>query len=155
MPKANGLSTLQRRTLFSSLRNAARECGEPPEEYRHRIMREELDVEHLYQVSATSGFDALMARICRDAGDDARAIKFALATSTRLRHKLVEAAEAIAPGNALGYLAGVMLQSHTVRGYGQPTLAARLASDTGWLDLTDPQLRRLLAMLKTHLRRRP
>ena len=44
-------------------------------------------------------------------------------------------------------------QSHTVRGYDQPALAARLASDSGWLDLTNPQLRRILAMLKTHLRR--
>ena len=58
------------------------------------------------------------------------------------------------PGNALGYVAGVMIQSRTVRGYDQPALAARLASDTGWLDLTNPQLRRILAMLKTHLRRK-
>ena len=40
-----------------------------------------------------------------------------------------------------------------MRGYDQPTLAARLTTDSGWLDLTNPQLRRLLAMLKTHLRR--
>jgi hypothetical protein len=46
-----------------------------------------------------------------------------------------------------------MIQSHTVRGYDQPALAASLASDSGWLDLTNPQLRRLLAMIKTHLRR--
>ena len=153
MSKPNGLSESQRRTLFSSLRNAAREVGEPPEVYRRRIMAEELDVESLSQVTPTSGFDKLMARICRDAGDDANAIKYALATSTRLRHLVIDAAEALAPGSALSYVAGVMIQSHTVRGYDQPTLAARLASDTVWLDLTNPQLRRLLAMLKTHLRR--
>ena len=110
-------------------------------------------MEHLSQVSATTGYDTLMARICRDAGDDANAIKYALATSTRLRRLVTDTAEALAPGNALGYVAGVMIQSHTVRGYDQPALAARLASDSGWLDLTNPQLRRVLAMLKTHLRR--
>lgn len=150
---ANGLSQSQRRTLFATIRAAAREQGEQPEAYRKRVMAEELGVEHLSQVTATTGFDTLMARICRDAGDDANAIKYALATTTRLRHLITDAAEALAPGNALGYVAGVMIQSHTVRGYDQPTLTARLASDSGWLDLTNPQLRRLLAMLKTHLRR--
>lgn len=146
----NGLSQSQRCTLFATIRAAAREQGEQPEAYRKRVMAEELGVEHLSQVTATTGYDTLMARIC---GDDANAIKYALATSTRLRHLITDAAEAIAPGNALGYVAGVMIQSHTVRGYDQPTLTARLASDSGWLDLTNPQLRRLLAMLKTHLRR--
>lgn len=150
---ANGLSQSQRCTLFATIREAAREQGEQPEAYRKRVMAEELGVEHLSQVSSTTGFDTLMARICRDAGDDANAIKYALATSTRLRRLVMDAAEALAPGSALAYVAGVMIQSHTVRGYDQPTLAARLASDTGWLDFTDPQLRRILAMLKTHLRR--
>lgn len=149
----NGLTQPQRRTLFTAIREAAREQGEEPEAYRKRIMAEELGVEHLSQVSATTGYDTLMARICRDAGDDANAIKFALATSTRLRHLVIDAAEALAPGNALGYVAGVMIQSHTVRGYDQPALADRLTTDSGWLDLTNPQLRRILAMLKTHLRR--
>ena len=149
----NGLTQSQRRTLFATIREAAREQGEEPEAYRRRVMAEELGVEHLADVSRGSGYDQLMARVCRDAGDDARAIKFALATSTRLRHLVVETAEILAPGNALGYVAGVMIQSHTVRGTDQSTLAARLASDSGWMDFTDPQLRRILAMLKTHLRR--
>ena len=151
---ANGLTQAQRRTLFAAIREAAREQGEDPEAYRKRVMAEELGVEHLADVSRGSDYDQLMARVCRDAGDCARAVKFALATSTRLRHLVVEAAEILAPGNALGYVAGVMVQSRTVRGTDQPTLAARLASDSGWMDFTDPQLRRILAMLKTHIRRR-
>ena len=153
MANQPGLTQVQRRTLFAALREAAREQDEQPEAYRRRVMAEELGVEHLADVSRGSDYDQLMARVCRDAGDDARAVKFALATSARLRHLVVEAAEILAPGHALGYVAEVMIQSHTVRGYDQPTLAARLASDTGWLDLTNPQLRRILAMLKTHLRR--
>ena len=151
---ASGLTQSQRCTLFATVREAAREQGEPPEAYRKRVMREELGVEHLADVSRGSGFDRLMARVCRDAGDDAGAIRYALASTARLRALIVDAAEALAPGgHALAYIAGVLLQSRTVRGVDQPTLAARLARDSGWLDFTDKQLRRILAMLKTHLRR--
>ena len=149
----NGLTQPQRRTLFAAIREAARETGEQPEAYRKRVMLEELGVEHLSAVSRAEGYDQLMARVFRDAGEDARAVKFALATSTRLRHLITEAAQTLAPTNPLGYVAGILIQSHTVRGLDQPTLAARLSSDSGWMDLTDPQLRRILAMLKTHLRR--
>ena len=150
---ADGLTDAQRRVLFATIREAARECGETPEVYRKRVMAEELGVDHLSKVSRGSGYDTLMARICRDAGDDASALKYALATTTRLRRLITEAAALLAPGNPLGYVAGVMIQSRTVRGYDQPTLAARLASDSGWLDMSAPQLRRVLAMLKTHIRR--
>ena len=148
-----GLTYSQRHAFFAAVRDAARELGEPQETYRKRIMSEELGVDHLADVSRTSGFDRLMARACRDKGDDAHAIAYALSAVSRYRHLIVDAAEKLAPGNALAYIAGVMIQSHTVRGCDQPTLAARLKADSGWLDLTDPQLRRILAMLKTHLRR--
>lgn len=150
---SNCLSQSQRMTLFAMIREAAREQGEQPEAYRKRIMAEELGVDHLSEVSRGSGFDRLMARVCRDAGDDARAIKYSLSAVARYRHLIVETAEKIAPGNALEYVAGVMIQSRTVRDVRPAILAARLSTDSGWLDLTDPQLRRLLAMLQTHLRR--
>ena len=153
MSSRPGITYAQRNVLFRMVADAAREVGEVPEEYRKRVMREELGVEHLADVSRGSGFDRLMSRVCRDAGDDAGAIKYALASTARLRALIVDAAERLAPGNALSYVAGVMIQSRTVRGVDQPTLAARLASDSGWLDFTDAQLRRVLAMLKTHLRR--
>lgn len=149
----SGLTQSQRMTLFATIREVAREQGEQPEAYRKRIMAEELGVDHLSEVSRGSGFDRLMARVCRDAGDDARAIKYSLSAVARYRHLIVETAERIAPGNALEYVAGVMIQSRTVRDVRPAILAARLSTDSGWLDLTDPQLRRLLAMLKTHLRR--
>lgn len=149
----NCLSQSQRMTLFATIREAAREQGEQPEAYRKRILREELGVDHLSEVSRGSGFDRLMARVCRDAGNDARAIKYSLSAVARYRHLIVATAEKIAPGNALEYVAGVMIQSRTVRDVRPAILAARLSTDSGWLDLTDPQLRRLLAMLKTHLRR--
>ena len=149
----NGLTQSQRMTLFATIREAAREQGEQPEAYRKRILAEELGVDHLSEVSRGSGFDRIMARVCRDAGNDARALKYSLSAVARYRHLIVKTAERIAPGNALEYVAGVMIQSRTVRDVRPPSLAARLSTDSGWLDLTDLQLRRLLAMLQTHLRR--
>ena len=153
MSKPSGLSESQRRTLFAAIRDAARECGEPPEAYRKRIMREELDVEHLSQVSATSGFDTLMARVCRDAGDLQRATMYVTQATRRLQHLIVEAARRIAPDDPCGYIAGVMRQSRLAPIGDDATLADRLRSGAAWLDVPEPHLRRILAMLKTHLRR--
>jgi len=144
----------QRKVLFRMIRPAAFEAGEDPEVYRKRIMKEELGVEHLSEVSSTTGYDRLMSRISRDSGDDASAIKYALAATGRVRRLIMEAAEKIAPGNALGYVAGVLIQARMVRGCGEVTLAARLASDFGWTVFTARQLRQVLAILKVHLRRR-
>lgn len=148
-----GLTNSQRHVLFATIRAAAGELGEDQEAYRKRVMAEELGVEHLCDVSRSTGYDLLMARICRDAGYCDSAIKYALSAVNRYRHLIVERAEKIAPGNALGYVAGVMIQSRTVRDVRQAALAARLETDSGWLDFTVPQLQRLLAMLATYLRR--
>lgn len=153
MPRPSGLTPAQRRTLFAMIRQAAGELGEHAESYRRRIMAEELGAEHLSQVSPTLGFDTLMARACRDAGDDASAIKYALGATTRLRHLILEAAELIAPDSPLVYVAGVMLQSHTVTGLDRAVLTAHLSHESFWCKLSASQLRRVLAMLKTHLRR--
>lgn len=150
----NGLSQSQRRTLFATIREAAREQGEQPEAYRKRIMADELGAEHLAQVSPTLGFDTLMARACRDAGDTASAIKYALGATTRLRHLILEAAAQIAPHAPLEYVAGVMLQSRTVTGINLVLLVARLSQESFWCQLSASQLRRVLAMLLTHLRRK-
>ena len=149
-----GLSESQRRALFASVRGAARETGEDPEADRRRIMREELGVEHLCQVSPASGFDRLMARACSDAGDYARAGDYAVASSRRLRRLVEEAAREIAPAHPFLYVAGVMVQSGIARTRDADALAASLEGGTGWLDYPDGDMRRVLAMLKTHLRRR-
>lgn len=150
-----GLTNAQRHILFAAVRKAAAELGEASSEaYRKRVMAEELGVEHLNDVSRSWGFDRLMARFCRDAGDYDRAIKYELSAIDRYRVLIVAAAEKIAPGNALGYVAGVMIQSRMARGGQSSALAASLATPFGWLGLDQAQLRRLLAMLKTHLRRK-
>lgn len=150
------LTQSQRRTLFAAIRSAAKDQGEEAEPYRRRIMAEELGVEHLSQVSPTLGFDTLMARICRDAGDDAGAIRYATASTNRLRHLIKEAAEILAPGHELNYVAGLMSQSGIIQGFNgeRQLLASRLESDAIWASITPENLRRILAMLKTHIRRR-
>ena len=149
----SGITDSQRLMLLAAVRRAAGELGEEQEAYRKRVMSEELGVDHLCDVSRGGGFDVLMARICRDAGDYDRAIGYSLSAAGRYRHVIVAAAEEIAPGGALEYVAGVMIQSRMVRDEAVPELAARLKADSGWLDFTMPQMRRLLAMLRTYLRR--
>ena len=149
-----GLTQPQRRTLFAAVREAAARQGEMPEAYRRKVMAEELGVEHLAQVSSTSGFDALMARISRDAGDLRRAAHYATQASHRLQYVILGAARRIAPADPCGYVAGVMVQSRLAPLAETDVLADRLRSGSAWRDVPVPHLRRVLMMLKTHLRRR-
>ena len=148
-----GLTQPQRRTLFATIREAAREQGEEPETYRRRIMRDELGVDHLSQVSATSGFDALMARAYSDAGDAQRAAIYATQAARRMQHVIIEAARRLAPADPCAYVAGVMVQSRLAPVGDNATLADRLRDGSAWLDVPEPHLRRILVMLKTHIRR--
>lgn len=155
----NGLSQSQRRALFASIREAAREQGEQPEAYRKRVMAEELGVESLSQVGRGGDFDKLMSRICQDCGDFARALSYSKGSFSRLKHLIVRAAERIVAGkpdwrgSAYDYIAGVMRQSGMIPATTPRIWCERLVSDSGWLDFTEPQMRRLLMMLSTHLRR--
>ena len=158
MPKTT-ITQLQRRALFLAIRPAAQEVGEEPEAYRRRILREELGVEHLADVSRGSGFDKLMSRIWQDRGDYARALDYETGSFSRLKHLIVKAAERIVSarpdwrGTAYDYIAGVMRQAGMIPADTPRAWCDRLATDSGWSDLTEPQLRRLLLMLQTHIRR--
>lgn len=157
MSSRTGLTALQRRTFFVGLRPAAQEVGEEPNDYRMRIMREELGVDSLADVSRGAGFDKLMARIWRDRGDYARALTYSMQSFSRVRHMIVEAATRIVresgyPGTPYAYIAGVMIQSKMVKG-SVPDWADKLPSENAWLDFTEPQMKRLLMMLNAHIRR--
>ena len=153
------LTPLQRRLFFMAIRPAAQEVGADLEECRKRILKEELGVEHMSDVGKTGDFDKLMSRIYQDRGDYARALEYSTGSVSRLAHLAVKAAERIVAakgdwsGTAYDYIAGVMHQSGMAKG--RPSiLAARLASESGWLDFTEPQLKCLVMMLNTHVRRR-
>ncbi len=148
------LTQAQRRTLFMAAHAAARARGEQPEAYRKRAMSEELGVEHLAQVSSTTGFDALMARFSRDSGDVSRAAHYATQAVHRLQYVILEAARRLAPADPYAYVAGVMIQSRIAPVADTTMLSNLLRCGSAWSDVPVPHLRRVLMMLKTHLRRR-
>ena len=114
---AKTLTPLQRRLFFMAIRPAAKDFGEEPEAYRRRILREELGVEHMSEVSRGDGFDKLMSRIWADRGDYERALFYSKGTEVRLVHLIVDAAKKIVvaspdyDGTAYKYVVGVMAQS--------------------------------------------
>ena len=111
------LTPLQRKALFMGIRPAAIEVGEDPEVYRKRILKEELGVEHLDEVSRNGGFDKLMSRIWADRGDYERALSYSKGSEVRLVHLIVDAAKKIVAaspdydGNEYQYVVGTMAQS--------------------------------------------
>lgn len=149
---ANGLSQSQRRTLFATIREAAREVGEEQEAYRRRVMAEELGVEHLADVGHTSDYDRLMARICKDAGKYDLASRYADGDLKRYRRSIMALAERIAPGNEYRYLAGVLIQAKILNG--EPDMVeSHLHGDSAWRAISTDSLRRVFIMLSTHLKR--
>lgn len=153
------LTPSQRRAFFMALRLAADEVGEDPEPYRRRILKEELGVEHLGDVSRTGGFDKLMARIWSDSGDYDLALQYSQGASVRFVRLIVDAGQKIVAkkgdwtGTAYDYIAGVMIQCGMVQGR-PAVVAAQLESGSGWDRFDKGQLRRLLVMLATHLNRK-
>ena len=154
-----GLTNAQRHILFAAVRKAAAELGEASSEaYRKRVMAEELGVEHLSDVSRSWGFDRIMARFSSDGGDFDRALSYSLAAVGRYRSVIMRTAQAIlaySPASKtrpVDYVAGIMLQSRMIKD-ASPLYVSRLESDSGWLDFTVPQLKSLLAILSTHLRK--
>jgi hypothetical protein len=151
------LTESQRRTFFAAIRPAAADVGENVDDYRHRILHEELGVDSLSEVSRGAGFDKLMARIWCDRGDYAQALKYSQQSFARVRHLIVDLATRIVrknghSGTPYAYLAGVMVQAKMIEGP-VSKWSERLPNETAWLDFTEPQLRRLLMMLNTYIRR--
>ena len=155
------LSAMQRRTLFAYLRPAAIEVGEDPESYRKRILREELQVEHLSEVSRGDGFDKLMSRICQDSGDFERAIVYAQGSLKRLKHLCVQAARQIlaaAPeqptrSTPYDYIAGVMYRARLIAEKPTKVFAEGLVSDAAWMRFSQVDIKAVLMMLNAHLSR--
>lgn len=147
----------QKRTFFREVRLAAAEIGEEAETYRKRIMSEELGVSSLSEVSATSGFDKLMVRVATDKGDYELALKYTSNTLNRVVKLIVDAAIKIVKvkgsGDFRDYIHGVMLQSGMLKKPMGACLRERLAFSDGYMDYSEAEVKRLLYMLTTHLRR--
>ena len=70
MANPSGLTPAQRAAFFRALQAASIELGydtpEARETYRKEVMREEAGVEHLADLSRTTGFDRVMRRFAAD-----------------------------------------------------------------------------------------
>ena len=159
----NQLTTLQRATLFAHVKNAAAECGEKPEAYRKRIMREELGVDHLSEVSRTDGFDRLMCRMLKDCRDYSHALDYTGGDVRRLRYLALSAARQCCDGVPLAdsdeqamlckYVASIMVNMKLSR-LSSGALAIQLPRDDGWDDFTPMQLKQVVAALNLQVRRK-
>ena len=159
----NQLTQLQRATLFAHVKNAAAECGEKPEVYRKRIMREELGVDHLSEVSRTDGFDKLMCRMLKDMGEYSQALNYIGGDIRRLRYLALSAARQCCDGSPLSdadaeamvckYVAGLMVRMNLSR-LSPGALAIMLQRDDGWDDFTPMQLKKVVAALNLQVRRK-
>lgn len=159
----NQLTTLQRATLFAHVKNAAVECGEKPEAYRKRIMREELGVDHLSEVSRTDGFDRLMCRMLKDCGDYSHALDYTGGDVRRLRYLALSAARQCCDAAPLSdadetsmlckYVAGIMVNMKLSR-LSSGALAIQLQRADGWDDFTPLQLKKVVAALNLQIRRK-
>ena len=153
------LTSLQRATLFAHVHKAASEQGVDPEKYRKMIMREELGVDHLSEVSRTDGFDRLMCRMLKDEGDYSHALDYVGGDVKRLRHLALSAAAKICDGAPFDvermlcrYVAGVMINMK-YSSLDRDALAIRLQRDDGWDDFTTMQLKKVVAALNLQVRR--
>lgn len=156
----NRLTSLQRATLFAHVHKAASEQGVDPEKYRKMIMREELGVDHLSEVSRTDGFDRLMCRMLKDCGEYSHALDYVGGDVKRLRHLALSAAAKICDGATFDvermlcrYVAGVMINMK-YSSLDRDALAIRLQRDDGWDDFTPMQLKKVVAALNLQVRRR-
>ena len=68
----DGITVKQRSAYFRAFGDACRELGlatgEEREEYRHRVMMEEVGKASIKDLDRTGDFDKVMARFCLDAG---------------------------------------------------------------------------------------
>lgn len=155
----NNLTPLQRRILFRELGATAFALGEDKEQYRKRVMRETVGVDHLSEVTRTDGFDSMMRRILQDRGDYQRASEYILGGLARLRYLIREAAEKIVAaksyqGSAYDYIAGVMIQNGMLPSYtARSSAAEKLMHEAGWVDFTDRQVKLVLIILQKEVAR--
>ena len=149
---ASGLSQSQRAALFAAARKAAGTLGEDREEYRKRVMREELGVDHLADVGRGRAFDRLMMRMAADAGDYSSAMRYELSDAARVAYLVKVCCLQLMQlkggdeADAGRYLGGLLDQARVPNG---------VYADDGsiWIDLAPSDALAVFKMLDTHRRR--
>lgn len=156
------LSKSQLGTFFSEVKKAAENVGQDVEEYRKEIMRQEVGVEHLRDVTKTTGYDKLMQRVYSDQGNYEKALSFVggdvkrmrfLAIRTATRILLNKGEAGIGDRAVMSYIAGLMTQMH-LSTLDREHLTVQLMRENGWDDFPAARLRQVVSALSIHARRK-
>jgi len=155
------LTAMQLKRFFQEAKKAAENVEMTLNDYKKRILSEELGVEHLHDVTKTTGYDKLMQRVFADQGNYERAIDFVGGDIKRLRFLATRAATRIllnrgetAAGDMMvaKYIASVFFQMGFTT-LDRDALAFKLMRPNGWDDFTDLQVKKVVAALQKHVRR--
>ena len=158
MGKPQSITPKQRQSFFRAHHAACINLGlddaASREEYRKRVMREEVGVEHLADIGRTGPFDRVMKRFAADAGDYETACRFAVgdearkATLIRICCAQVLQLKGAPAGStdAADYLAGIVEQARIPCG-------RDVIDSSFWLDCNPDHLLTLFQILDTHRRR--
>lgn len=152
MSKVTSLTKPQLSAYWRAASAAAREVGEPLDEYRKRVMSEECGVSSVKALNRTGDFDKVMARFAVDAGDYEAAGRYATADARRMAvlvsiccaQVMQLKGEPEGSTAAADYLAGIVRQAH---------LPCGTADGCFWLDCPPESLLALFRILDTHRRR--
>ena len=146
------LTKPQLAAYWRSAAAAARNIGEPVDNYRKRVMREECGVSSVKALNRTGDFDKVMARFAVDAGDYEAAGRYATADVRRMAvlvsiccaQVMQLKGEPEGSTAAADYLAGIVRQAQ---------LECGTRNGSFWLDCPPDSLLSLFQMLDTHRRR--
>lgn len=137
---------------------ACRELGiESPQDrdaYRHDLMWETCRAKHLSDVSATQGYERLMARVAADAGDYQLAGNFSIGDERRMGAMIDDCARQVfeimtgtkdKAADRIAYVSGILEQSGLRR--------SRINSSAWWMDYDAEKPLKVFMILDTHRRR--
>jgi hypothetical protein len=130
---------------------------EDKDAYRKQVMQEETGKSSVKELNRTADFDAVVQRFLVDGQSYNQALHFNGAALSRLHYLIGEAAAKIVAaskfrGSGWAYVVGVMIQARIIDGT-PAQWADRLASSSVWMDFAEKDVRRVLCMLTTHVRR--
>lgn len=140
----NTITCAQQKQFWVAFSAACRNLGisgcADKEKYRKEVLKKDGGVEHLKDLDRTGGYDKVMVRLSVDAGLYEAACKYLASTAKRFIAVIrVKATEIAGEAHWLDYVNGVKDRAGL--------------RDRSFEDLTDTELRAIIAILDTHHRR--
>lgn len=152
----HAVNRAQYQKFFVMLRQAATNLGlfapEEIDEYRHRVMREEVGVDSIKEMDGKRDFDACIKRFAADVGLYHEAIDIGLQEIRRMAYVIKVMAIQIMQlkggreDDSRDYLSGIINQSRTPCG-------VNTSDNSFWMDVSPKSLRTVLQILDTYRRK--